>query len=88
MDARPESAPLQPAEAPSSAIVIVTAIGSLELLDACLGSLAVVADTLALNITVVDNASQDGLVDAVMVRHPAVTVHPLNRGVAAGVITA
>jgi GT2 family glycosyltransferase len=69
-------------------VIIVTAAGSLALLETCLSSLSRASATLPpLSIAVVDNASQDGLVEAVRGRHPTVTVHalPKNRGFAAAV---
>lgn len=68
-------------------VLIVTATGSAELLEACLRSLQTTGTDLPLGVTVVDNASADGLVDAVRSRHPHVTVHALatNGGFAAGV---
>lgn len=66
--------------------VIVTATGSVGLLDACLDSLrAAHPANVALSTVVVDNASTDGLADAVARGHPWVSLHllPTNRGFAA-----
>lgn len=66
-------------------VVIVTARGAWPLLDACLRSLAAhPAPGPPLTVTVVDNASGDGLVAAVRAGHPSVEVLELsaNRGFA------
>jgi N-acetylglucosaminyl-diphospho-decaprenol L-rhamnosyltransferase len=68
-------------------VVIVTAKGSRELLDGCLRSLADCRpDSAQLAIHVVDNASRDGVVEAVRLGHPAVEIEELtdNRGFAYG----
>lgn len=69
-------------------VIIVTAAGSVELLAACLSSLERAAPTRAETaVTVVDNASRDGLVEAIRARRPEVTVRELdtNSGFAAAV---
>jgi N-acetylglucosaminyl-diphospho-decaprenol L-rhamnosyltransferase len=69
-------------------VIIATATGSLDLLEACLSSLQDASSTLPpLSVTVVDNASRDGLVETVRARYPSIAVHALsqNRGFAAAV---
>ena len=69
-------------------VIIVTATGSREHVERCLRALAVSAPRSAvLEVTVVDNASDDDVVAHLGAHFPAVTVHALgdNRGFAAGV---
>ena len=76
-------------------VVIVTARGSWPLADACLRSLATHPPRAGrLHVHVVDNASDDGAVEAIRRAHPGVTVtelghnrgfaHACNRGIEAG----
>ena len=69
-------------------VIIVTATGSVEFVDVCLSSLRRAGPTLAsLTVTVIDNASADGLLDMMRECHPWVAVQALaeNRGFAAAV---